>query len=74
MTDNYYSGYTKALLDIRDYLDYHSAHMKNQRCYNEKAIRSLIDTFIENRHDIIESGGMHLELWYNPKEKKFIKK
>lgn len=73
MTDNYYSGYIKALLDIRDYLDYHSDMLKHNRCYNEKAMISLVDLFIVNRHEIAEQGGMTLELIYNPKTKKFTK-
>lgn len=71
MIDNFRSGYTKALLDIKDYFEYHSESLKHNKAYNSKVIPTLINSLIENRDEMMRIGGKNLELILT-KDKKFI--
>lgn len=71
MIDNFRSGYTKALLDIKDYFEYHSESLKHNKVYNSKVIPTLINSLIENRDEMMRIGGKNLELILT-KDKKFI--
>ena len=73
MIDNFYSGYTKALLDVKEYFEFHSESLKHNKAYNSKVIPVLIDSLIENRDEMMRIGGRNLELIIT-KDKKFINK
>ena len=58
MIDNYRSGYTKALLDLKGWIENHSDIMKYSKMFNQKKIISLIQGFIDNRDLVIKYGDM----------------
>ena len=62
MTDSYMGGYTKALLDVKDFFEYHSDALKRSRCYNSKMIPVILQGLINARHKMIEVGGMNLPM------------
>lgn len=73
MLETYNGGYTKALLDVQEYIHTHTDTLKRNRCFNEKGIVSLIQCLIDNREYIRDNGTSNLELIYT-KDKKFIRK
>lgn len=62
MFDGYNQGYTKALLDVRDFFEYHSDALKYERCYNSKMIPIVLNGLIDARHEMIKVGGAHLSM------------
>lgn len=62
-SNGYITGYTKALLDVQEYIKSHSSALKSAKLYNSKAIEKLIDALVENRVEMRETGTVNL--WYN---------
>lgn len=62
-SNGYTAGYTKALLDVREYIRSHSGALKRAKLYNSRAIEKLIDALVENRAEMRETGTVNL--WYN---------
>ena len=62
-TNGYIAGYTKALLDVQEYIKSHSGALKKAKLYNSRAIEKLIDALVENRVEMRETGTVNL--WYN---------
>lgn len=62
MRDSYEGGYLKALLDVKDYFDYHSDGLKHWRAFNSKIIPKICQAFIDHRKIMMTYGGMKLPL------------
>lgn len=62
MLDSYRQGYLKALMDVKDYLDYHSESLKHNRAFNSKKIPLLCQAFIDYHEVMMTYGGSELEL------------
>lgn len=62
MLDSYRQGYFKALLDVKDYFDYHSESLKHNRMFNSKKIPLLCQAFIDYHETMMTYGGSDLEL------------
>lgn len=62
MIDSYRQGYFKALLDVKDYFDYHSESLKHNRAFNSKKIPLLCQAFIDYHEVMMTYGGSELEL------------
>lgn len=71
MLDSYRQGYFRALLDVKDYFDYHSASLKRYRAFNSKIIPKLCQAFIDYHEIMMTYGGSELELILT-KEKEII--
>ena len=61
--NGYIAGYTKALLDVQEYIKSHSGALKKAKLYNSRAIEKLIDALVENCAEMQETGAVNL--WYN---------
>lgn len=62
MIDSYQGGYTKALLDVRDFFEYHNNTLKHNRMYNSKMIFIVLNGLINARHKMMEIGGRDLTM------------
>ena len=72
MTDSYIGGYSKALLDVKNWFEDHSEILKFNRLYNEKGIRNILWALLENRAELRETGDV--ELYVNRKTKEIRRK
>lgn len=70
MMDTYSHGYTKALLDVRDYIKDHSDALKVNKLYNRKGIEKLIDALINRRGELMRTGTVQLR--YDTALKEFV--
>ena len=62
-------GYTKALLDVKNWLSKHPMALKYNKLYNEKGLNALMEAFIENADTFIESGEDTQFILTNSKQK-----
>lgn len=53
---DYEQGYSKALIDVRNFFEKHSASMKYNKLYNQKSIEALLLALQQNRNDFMELG------------------
>lgn len=72
MTDSYIGGYSKALLDVKNWFEDHSEILKFNRLYNEKGIRNILWALLENRAELRETGDV--KLYVNRKTKEIRRK
>lgn len=72
MNDTFESGYTKALLDVKYFLNEHSYSLTHCHLFNKKGIMKVIQMLIDNRQELRETG--HIEnLIYISDTKEFKK-
>lgn len=72
MTESYQGGYTKALLDVKEFFEVHSEALKRNRCYNAKMIPVILDGLINARHKMMEVGGANLSMKLLKDSKKLV--
>ena len=53
---DYEQGYSKALTDVRNFFEKHSAAMKYHKLYNQKSIEALLLALQQNREMFMEFG------------------
>lgn len=57
MTDNFNSGYTRALLDLQNFFEQHGYSWSRQ------SLKTLVQLFIDNRKELRERGEIHGFSW-----------
>mgnify|MGYP006988890542 CR=1 FL=1 len=62
MTDTYRGGYTKALLDVLDFFEYHDESLKLSRMYGRKGVPVVLKGLVEARETMMEIGGKDLQM------------
>ena len=62
-SSGYTAGYTKALLDVQEYIKRRPGALKKVKLYNSRAVEKLIDALVENGEEMRETGTV--DLWYN---------
>lgn len=49
-------GYTKALIDVQNFLESHSEAMKYNKPYSHKGISAVLSALIQNHEELRETG------------------
>lgn len=55
---DYENGYTKALLDIRNWFERNSDFLRLAKMYNKKGINALLKGMLDNRTAFMDMGEM----------------
>ena len=56
LSGGYNRGYTKALIDVQNFLESHSEAMKYNKLYSHKGISAVLSALIQNREELREAG------------------
>lgn len=65
MTDTYHGGYTKALLDVRDFFEGFEEAFAFHKVLSRKAnkqVQSILTSMLNNRNEMMKWGGAHMAL------------
>lgn len=56
LNGDYNRGYTKALLDVKNFFEEHSEAMKYNKLYSHKGISAVLSALIQNHEELRETG------------------
>ena len=56
LNGDYNRGYTKALIDVQNFLESHSEAMKYNKLYSYKGISAILVALIQNHEELRETG------------------
>ena len=68
----YESGYTQALLDVKNWFERHSIALKCCKMYNQKNIKMLLSEISKNAH-VFQQSGDDTEIYFEYEKKKVTK-